>query len=218
MAKNTIIKKSIFHVLEDGTSATEVRKIVFDPEDPDHLFRLELPGYVAKHFNLESSLLMSPSVGPLVEKYERYCDEYSRWRLSMNAPWLLWLQVESTPVSFAMQSIGLGMELVKAMPDGTICTFEDDGTIGKTYSTVGKIIIPDSPEHRLKATQLVDSIRAASQILTGLQNAADPMKYLMEISETWGQEPPAAQMELPLEGLAIDKPATDTKSVDLSDL
>lgn len=213
MAKNTIIKKSVFHVAEDGTAQTAVQKIVFDPEDPEHLFRLELPSYVAKHFNLKSSLLNSPSVGPLVEKYERYCDEYSRWRLSMNAPWLLWLQVESTPVAFAMQSIGLGMELVKAMPDGTMCTFEDDGTIGKTYSTAGKILIPDTPEHRLKAAQLVDSIRAAAKILTGLQETATPAEYLMEISETWGQEP--AQMELPL-----DKPSAEAtpKTVDLSDL
>jgi len=213
MAKNTIIKKSVFHVAEDGTASTQVQKILFDPEDPDHLFRLELPSYVAKHFNLESSLLNSPSVGPLVEKYERYCDEYSRWRLSMNAPWMLWLQVESTPVALAMQSIALGMELVKLMPDGTMCTFNDDGTMGQTFSTAGKIIIPDTPEHRLKAAQLVDSIRAASHILTGLQETATPAEYLMKISETWGQEP--AQMELPL-----DKPSAEAipKQVDLSDL
>lgn len=213
MAKNTVIKKTIFHVAEDGTAGAQVQKIVFDPEDEQHFFRLELPSYVAKHFNLESSLLKDVAVGPLVGEYERYCDEYSRWRLSIDAPWMLWLQVESTPVALAMQSIALGMELVKLMPDGTMCTFEDDGTIGKTYSTAGKIIIPDSPEHRLKGAQLVDSIRAASHILTGLQETDNPAKYLMEISETWGQEP--AQMELPL-----DKPSAEATPtpVDLSDL
>jgi len=213
MAKNTIVKKSVFHVAEDGTAGTQVQKIVFDPEDPEHLFRLELPSYVAKHFALDTSLMTDVAVGELVNRYESYCDKYSRWRLSMGTPWMLWLQVASTPVPFAMQSIALGIELVKLMPDGSMCTFDDDGTIGKAISPNGQVVIPDTPEHRAKAIALVDSIRAAAKILTGLQETDNPAKYLMEISETWGQEP--AQMELPL-----DKPSAEAtpKTVDLSDL
>jgi hypothetical protein len=206
-SNNFVIRKSVFHADEDGKHGAQVIDVTFNSETL--LFSATLPDHVASYNGtvIDKEITGDTAQG-VIETYEIRCDEYSRWRLSVNAPQQLWIEIYSMAGDFARQMFdftyccGIGATAVKMLPDGQMVRVLDDGSFGGPVGSKGgtfqPVLIDDTPEHRAKVQTLAASIQRAADILTGLRTAANPGEYLMAIREDWQQQAPV-QGELPIE-------------------
>lgn len=209
MSNNFIIKKSVFHANEDGTSGSQIIDVAFD--DQTMLFSAVLPAHVAKYNGNEIDREISGDTAQgVIETYEIRCDEYSRWRLAINVPTQLWIGMHITVGDFARETFGftqvcgIGATPVKVLPDGKMLRVLDDGSlstpVGSTGSVLQPVLIEDTPQHRAKVEELANSIQVADRILAGLRIAVDPAQYLMQIRNDWALPAPV-QGELPFAGI-----------------
>ena len=202
-----IIRKSVFHVDADGKPGSQVIDVRFN--SGTLMFSAMLPDHVTTHNGtvVDREITGDTATG-VIETYEIRCEEYSRWRLSVDAPTQLWIGIYSMAGEFAKsafgftQCVGIGFTPVKRLPSGDMVQVLDDGSLGGPVGSKGHtfqpVLIDDTPEHRAKVQALAASIQRAADILAGLRFAADPGEYLMAIREDWQPQAPV-QGELPLE-------------------
>ena len=171
------------------------------------LFSAMLPAHVANYNGMTiDPEIMGDTAQGVIETYETLCDEYSRWRLAIDAPTQLWIGTYSMAGEFTKSTFGfthacgIGATPVKALPNGQMIEARDDGSLGNPVGNKGgsmPVLIADKPEHRAKVASLAASIQQAADILAGLNTAVDPAEYLMSIRSDWEPNEPV-QGELPL--------------------
>ena len=199
------IRKSVFHCDEDGKPGSQIIDVRFNTGTL--LFSAMLPAHVANYNGMTiDPEIMGDTAQGVIETYETLCDEYSRWRLAIDAPTQLWIGTYSTADEFTKSTFGfthacgIGATPVKALPNGQMIEARDDGSLGNPVGNKGgsmPVLIADTPEHRAKVASLAASIQQAADILAGLRTAANPAEYLMSIRSDWKPNEPV-QGELPL--------------------
>jgi hypothetical protein len=199
------IRKSVFHCDEDGKPGSQIIDVRFNTGTL--LFSAMLPAHVANYNGMTiDPEIMGDTAQGVIETYETLCDEYSRWRLAIDAPTQLWIGTYSMAGEFAKSTFGfthacgIGATPVKALPNGQMIEARDDGSLGNPVGNKGgsmPVLIADKPEHRAKVASLAASIQQAADILAGLNTAVDPAEYLMSIRSDWEPNEPV-QGELPL--------------------
>ena len=204
------VRKTVFHVDADGKPGSQVIDVRFN--SGTLMFSAMLPDHVTTHNGtvVDREITGDTATG-VIETYEIRCEEYSRWRLSVDAPTQLWIGIYSMAGEFAkiafgfMQACGIGFTPVKVLSNGDMVQVLDDGSLGGPCGSKGgtfkPVLIEDTPEHRAKVQALAVSIQRAADILVGLRTAANPGEYLMAIREDWQPQTPV-QGELPLEPVA----------------
>ena len=200
------IRKSVFHCDEDGKPGSQIIDVRFNTGTL--LFSAMLPAHVANYggTTIDPEIMGDTATG-VIETYEIRCDEYSRWRLAIDAPTQLLVNIaykgsDLAPISVwrHMKVCGIGLIPVKVLPNGQMIEARDDGSLGNPVGNKGgsmPVLIADTPEHRAKVTSLAASIQRAADILVGLNTAANPAEYLMSIRSDWKPNEPV-QGELPL--------------------
>jgi hypothetical protein len=199
------IRKSVFHCDEDGKPGSQIIDVRFNTGTL--LFSAMLPAHVANYNGMTIDLeITGDTAQGVIETYEIRCDEYSRWRLAIDAPTQLWIGTYSMAGEFAKSTFGfthacgIGATPVKALQNGQMIEVRDDGSLGNPVGNKGgsmPVLIADKPEHRAKVASLAASIQQAADILAGLRTAANPAEYLMSIRSDWKPNEPV-QGELPL--------------------
>lgn len=199
-----VIKKSVFHANEDGTTETKVISVNYHTESD--VFEIELPKHLAEYRtgpgNNTLLQLRDSTAAQVVAKYEDISETYSRWRLSLNGQRLLWVGTHAKVSDFAKSvfgidsSVALGIKVVSRYTDKThgdaIVAIDDEGNPRGDVTPVAlanPILIPDTPENRAKVQSLIDSIAAAAAVIEGARNAADPAAYIQAINDRWSVEP-----------------------------
>ena len=199
-----VIKKSVFHANEDGTTETKVIGVNYHTESD--VFEIELPKHLAEYrTGLGNNTLLQlrdSTAAQVVAKYEDISETYSRWRLSLNGQRLLWVGTHAKVSDFAKSvfgidsSVALGIKVVSRYTDKThgdaIVAIDDEGNPRGDVTPVAlanPILIPDTPENRAKVQSLIDSIAAAAAVIEGARNAADPAAYIQAINDRWSVEP-----------------------------
>lgn len=200
----------VFHSNEDGTT---VEKIVEIELNDDLHFRMKLPDYIVQAFDLHPFVAAENALAAGAA-YEAIADRYSKHRLCMGSEVLLMLDVCTFPShTGANLSINLMPVVTRTDEDGAIHAYESmsDGSIGPLCNMKYARLLPDTPEIRAKAEELIGSIRRANKIMQGFLQAEDPGAYLLEISNDWKESTP-----LPAEVTAQDDLFTaDTGLADL---
>lgn len=189
------IKKSVFHANEDGTTETRVIVITYYPDSG--AFETPLPAHLHPDANYNALLQAETALG-VTSRYEAICEQYSRQRLSMNGPRLLWVGTQARASEFAGDVfgietlIGLGMQPVIRYTDtkhgDSIVRVDKDGKPSGEPIQVkmcNPILIADTPENRAKVQSLIDSIVQAAAVLEGARAAADPAAYIQAINDRW---------------------------------
>jgi hypothetical protein len=199
------LRKSVFHCDEDGKPGSQIIDVRFNTGTL--LFSAMLPAHVANYdYKGSDPEITGDTAQGVIETYEIRCDEYSRWRLAIDAPTQLWIGTYSMACEFAkiafgfMHACGIGATPVKALQNGQMIEVLDDGSLGNLMGNKGgsmSVLIADTPEHRAKVASLAASVQQAADILAGLRTAADPAEYLMNIRSDWEPNEPV-QGELPL--------------------
>lgn len=199
-----VIKKSVFHANEDGTTETKVIGVNYHTESD--VFEIELPKHLAEYRtgpgNNTLLQLRDSTAAQVVAKYEAISETYSRWRLSLNGQRLLWVGTHAKVSDFAKSvfgidsSVALGIKVVSRYTDKThgdaIVAIDDEGNPRGDVTPVAlanPILIPDTPENRAKVQSLIDSIATAAAVIEGARNAADPAAYIQAINDRWSVEP-----------------------------
>lgn len=199
-----VIKKSVFHANEDGTTETKVIGVNYHTESD--VFEIELPKHLAEYRtgpgNNTLLQLRDSTAAQVVAKYEAISETYSRWRLSLNGQRLLWVGTHAKISDFAKSvfgidsSVALGIKVVSRYTDKThgdaIVAIDDEGNPRGDVTPVAlanPILIPDTPENRAKVQSLIDSIATAAAVIEGARNAADPAAYIQAINDRWSVEP-----------------------------
>lgn len=216
-----VIKKSVFHANEDGTTETKVIGVNYHTESD--VFEIELPKHLAEYRtgpgNNTLRQLRDSTAAQVVAKYEDISETYSRWRLSLNGQRMLWVGTHAKVSEFAQSvfgidsSVALGIKQVSRYTDKThgdsIVVIDDAGNPkGETMpvALANRILIPDTPENRTKVQSLVDSIATAAAIIEGARNAADPVAYIHSINDRWSVEPQQGDL-FTASGVAADEKA-----------
>lgn len=203
-----VIKKSVFHANEDGTTETKV--IGVNLHTDSDTFEIELPEHLAEYQTGpgDNTLrqLRATTAAEVVSRYESISENYSRWRLSLNGERLLWVGTHAKLSEFARSvfgidaSVALGVKPVSRYVDKThgdsIVVIDEQGNPKGDLTPVAlanPILIADTPENRAKVQSLIDSIAQAAAVIDGARNAADPAAYIQAINDKWSTETPAPQ-------------------------
>lgn len=167
------IRKSVFHCDEDGKPGSQIIDVRFNTGTL--LFSAMLPAHVANYNGMTIyPEIMGDTAQGVIETYETLCDEYSRWRLAIDAPTQLWIGTYSMAGEFAKSTFGfthacgIGATPVKALPNGQMIEARDDGSLGNPVGNKGgsmPVLIAYKPEHRAKVASLAASIQRAADIL-----------------------------------------------------
>lgn len=197
-----VIKKSVFHANADGTTETKVIGVNYHIESD--VFEIELPQHLAEYRMGGGTLqqLRDDTAGGVVSKYEVLCENYSRWRLSLNGERMLWVGTHAKVCEFAQSvfgidaSVALGIKQVsrytdKAHGDSIVVIDEAGNPKGETtpVALANPILIADTPENRAKVQSLIDSIATAAAVIEGARTADDPAAYIQAINDRWSVEP-----------------------------
>lgn len=200
-----VIKKSVFHANEDGT--TEIKVIGVNLHTDSDTFEIELPEHLADYRTGpgDNTLrqLRATTAAEVVSRYESISENYSRWRLSLNGERLLWVGTHAKLSDFARTTFGidasvsLGLKPVSRFTDKThgdsIVPVDEEGNPKgdlTPISLANPILIADTPENRAKVQSLIDSIAQAAAVIDGARNAADPAAYIQAINDKWSTETP----------------------------
>ena len=211
VSNNFTIRKSVFHCDEDGKPGSQIIDVTFNRYTL--MFSAMLPAHVANYngTTIDPEITGDTAQG-VIETYEIRCDEYSRWRLAIDAPTQLWIGTYSMAGEFAKSTFGfthacgIGTTPVKVLPNGQMIEVLADGSIGNAVGNQGAsmpVLIEDTPAHRAKVASLAAGIQQAADILAGLRIAANPAEYLMSIRGDWAPVEPV-RGELPLDVVSPD--------------
>ncbi len=200
-----VIKKSVFHANEDGTTETKV--IGVNLHTDSDTFEIELPEHLADYRTGpgDNTLrqLRATTAAEVVSRYESISENYSRWRLSLNGERLLWVGTNAKVSEFARSvfgidaSVALGVKSVSRYADKThgdsIVVIDEQGNPKGDLTPVAlanPILIADTPENRAKVQSLIDSIAQAAAVIDGARAATDPAAYIQAINDKWSTETP----------------------------
>lgn len=238
--REIVATRPLFHANEDGTSGQKDVTIYLNTETIK--FEIDAPAYMVVG-GVTGRVIEEPlaheGFSNVLSIYEDLADRYSKWRLAQNRTPMLWIGMFTAPGGFASENlgvdamIGLGIREVISIKDGAHEFMVDPKTF-KIVSMVGgaakPILLPDTPEVRMKAAHLIASIKTASALLDGLRNAEDPEAYLAAINTDWREptkveavaetpQPPAADSGAdPTFEQAMSSAGSSTKPTDDDEL
>jgi hypothetical protein len=201
-----VIKKSVFHANEDGTTETKVIGVHLNTESdtfeivlPEHLVIYRSSGEEGGNL----ATVRATTAAEVVSRYESISENYSRWRLSLNGERMLWVGTHAKLSDFARTTFGidasvsLGLKPVSRYTDKThgdsIVVIDKQGNPqGEVtpLSIANPILIADTPENRAKVQSLIDSITQAAAVIDGARSAPDPAAYIQAINDKWSTDTP----------------------------
>lgn len=210
-----------FHANEDGT--TDTRDISFSI-DPDTLeFIMPLPPHLATFISgvhqEPPGTLRDRQADGLLSVYAAACDDYSRRTLARAGTVPMLALAVYRHVDERSASVELALREVR-FNEATATAFDGDEEV-KNDSVV---IVADTPEVREAAGKLIASIKTAGEILRGILDTSDPVKYLLAIGE-WQQPNVEAESVISNEDRPVvealiemtETPAEETRSIELPD-
>lgn len=213
-SREIIATRPLFHANEDGTSGQKDVTIYLNKGTM--MFEIDAPTYMVvggATGRIIEEPLAHEGFSNVLSIYEDLADRYSKWRLAQNRAPMLWIGMFTAPGGFAAEQfgvdsmVGLGIREVISVKDGANSYMVDPKTfkiMGLVGGAAKPILLPDTPEVRMKVAHLTASIKSASAILEGLRNADDEDReaYLAAINTDWREpmkvevveppQPPAA--------------------------
>jgi hypothetical protein len=215
----------LFHANEDGTTCEIQADLALNDELK---FVKRVPQYMTMGGN---SFLVADSAMSLKSQYEALADVYSRRKaLGEGTPMIVF-----TPAAIEN---GIAVDITEVTQANGLLFSKQLGHELPPLSP-GQALLQDTPATRAKLDEIRASIKAAGDLLAGIETAADPTGYLLMLDLKGGKAP----VQIPLEGgdvltmgpdskvepeqavLFVDKEAADaafskTKpaAVDISDL
>lgn len=238
--REIVATRPLFHANEDGTSGQKDVAVYLNKETM--AFEIDAPSYMVVGGTTGRVIeepLAHEGFSNVLSIYEDLADRYSKWRLAQNRTPMLWIGMFTAPGDFAAEQfgvdamVGLGIREVISVKDGGNSFMVDPKTF-KVMNLVGgatkPLILPDTPEVRMKAAHLIASIKTAGAVLEGLCNAEDPEAYLAAINTDWREptkvetvaetpQPPAADSGAdPTFEQAMSSAGSSTKPTDDDEL
>lgn len=195
--REIVATRPLFHANEDGTSGQKDVKVYLNKETMQ--FEIDAPTYMVvggATGRIIEEPLAHEGFSNVLSIYEDLADRYSKWRLAQNLTPMLWIGMFTAPGGFAAEQfgvdamVGLGVREVISVKDGENSYMVDPKTfkvMGMVGGAAKPVLLPDSPEVRMKAAHLIASIKTASALLEGLRNADDEDReaYLAAINTDW---------------------------------
>ena len=205
-AREIVAMRPLFHANEDGTSGQKDVAVYLNKETM--AFEIDAPSYMVVGGTTGRVIeepLAHEGFSNVLSIYEDLADRYSKWRLAQNRTPMLWIGMFTDLGDFASErfgvdaTVGLGIREVISVKDGANSFMVDPKTfkvMGMVGGAAKPILLPDTPEVRMKTAYLIASIKTASAILEGLRNADDEDReaYLAAINTDW-REPMEVEVD-----------------------